>query len=433
MKVKQFFNSDFRDFSIYDTKRSIPSIVDGFKPSQRKVIYGMLKRGESLGEVKVEQAGAYIASVSDYHHGEDSLKGILVNMAQEFPGSNNMNLFVPEGQFGSKLSHGSASYRYIFTKIHPNLRKLIRKEDDCILIDQFSDGEKIEPMHYYPILPIVLINGADGIGTGYATNILNYNPDDLKKNILSILEGKNPRGTLVPWYKGFNGTIERTEEGQVIIKGKLEIVNSTTIHISELPVGRELDWYKAHLNKLEDDGIVKDWDDDSTEEEWSFTCRVPRSTTNLGEGKLMDVFKLISKDTENYTLWNEHGEIQIFNSVQDIINHFVEFRLDRYEVRRQKQIELYNGELDWLNEKLRFVQYYLANHDQFARKKKDQLFKMLEKENFDNIDGLLSMKIYTLTKDEIDKLKQQIKDVKVKITELEKTSNIEMYKTELKD
>lgn len=431
MKLKKFFDNDFKQFSVYDTYRSIPNIVDGFKPSMRKVIHGMVKRGENAGEIKVAQAGAYVASVTDYHHGEASLESTIVGLAQDYPGSNNMNLLVPEGQFGSRLTPDAASSRYIFTYLSNNFRKLFKKDDDIILEYLDSDGMSIEPKYFFPILPTVLVNGTKGMGTGFATNIMSYNPEDLRKNILSILKAKKPK-EILPWYRGFNGTITK-ENGQTTIEGKYEIINTTTIKITELPIGTYVDKYNEHLIGLVDKGIIKDYDDNSTADAFEFIIRVPRTTTGLTHDRIMTLFKLISRDTENLTLWNQDGRIQVYESVQDIIDNFVIFRLEKYEERRTKKISILESDLAWLNEKLRFVLFYLDNHDKFAKKSKHDLVAMLEKEKFNDIDRLLSQRIWSLTKDEIDKLKNEIKDVKALIKELKGTTNVEMYIKELEE
>jgi DNA topoisomerase-2 len=229
MRIKQFFDEEFKLFSVYDNIRSIPK-ADGFKPSQRKVIYGMLKRGENADEIRVETAANHISAVSDYHHGASSLIGTIAKMAQNFAGSNNVNLLMPNGQFGSRLDPAPGAGRYIYTELSKSFRQLFKKEDDVILEAQYSDEMQIEPKHYLPILPILLINGASGTGTGYATNILSYDPEDLKNNILAVLNGKKPKEVL-PFYRGFKGKVYRNEK-QTVIEGSYTLVNTTTIRIT---------------------------------------------------------------------------------------------------------------------------------------------------------------------------------------------------------
>lgn len=435
IRAKHFFNSAFKEFSLYDNVRSIPSLLDGLKVSQRKVIYGMQLRGDGAGEMQVERLAAQIAAATDYHHGTSSLEGILTGMANNYAGTNNMNIFVPSGQFGSRLTKEAAAGRYIFTKFSSAFRQLFKKEDDGILVNNIVDGEKIEPKYYIPLLPLMLINGAQGTGTGHASLIMNYNPIHIRDSILSVLAGKKLKpGTLVPWYRGYAGTVERNPDtGQVVIKGVLKVVNSTTIHISEIPVGTYLDPYREFLAKLEEAGFIKDFDDASTEEAFDFKITVPRSTSILDYETLLQKFKLISRDTENLTLWNEQGNLERFDSVEQIIERFTAWRVARYEDRRQKLISDTTEQIRWLNEKLRFIIFYLENVNVFKNKKKEDLVAILLKNDFVDYDRLLQMPMWSLTKDKIDELKNQIADQKKYLASLNADTAGEMYKRELKE
>ena len=433
IKTKFFMNSAFKEFSLYDNVRSIPSLLDGLKPSQRKALYGTSLRGENASEIQVERLSAYVAAETDYHHGTASMESTIVNMAANYTGTNNMNLFVPSGQFGSRLTKEAAASRYIFTQLSPNYRKLFKKEDECILEHNTIDGQKIEPKHYMPILPLVLINGSQGTGTGYASYIMCYNPNDIKKAILATLDGKKlNKFSLDPWYKDFSGSIVRDKtSGQVTIHGKLSVVNSTTIHITELPVGVYLDQYKEHLTKLEDDGFIKDFEDRSTEEAFDFVITCPRTTTAVTPEKLYEKFKLISRDTENYTLWNEQGTLEKFESVEGVITRFAEWRLQGYEKRRQKLMMDTRATIDTLSERLRFVLFYLENTDEFRNKNKADLIQMLTDNNFVNYDKLLQMPIWSLTRDKIEELKKQIGTEKTYLNDLENDTAEKMYRREL--
>ena len=433
IKAKHFMNSAFKEFSLYDNVRSIPAIQDGLKPSQRKALYGTTLRGESASEIQVERLAAYIASETDYHHGTGSMESTIVGMAVDYTGTNNMNVFIPSGQFGSRLTKEAAASRYIMTQLSKNYRKLFKKEDECILEHNIVDGEKIEPKHYLPILPLVLINGSQGTGTGYASYIMNYNPNDIKKAILEVLDGKKlNKYRLNPWYNGFSGTITRDKNsGQVSITGKLEVKNSTTIHITELPVGFYLDQYKDHLVKLEDEGFIKDFEDRSTEEGFDFLVTCPRTTTTLTETRLYEKFKLISRDTENYTLWNEEGSLEKFDSAEDIITRFADWRLGCYETRRQKLIAETKEQIDLMNEKLRFILFYLDNTEAFRSKNKKDLIELLTQNGFESYDKLLQMPIWNLTKEKIAELEDSITQKKTYLQSLMVTTAVRMYSAEL--
>lgn len=435
IRVRDFFNSAVKTFSLADNVRSIPGI-DGLKPSQRKAIYGTTVKGENSDPHIVARLAASIAELTDYHHGTGSMESTLVGLAvSKFPGSNNMNLFEPKGQFGSRLTKQPGAGRYIKTKLAPAFRQLFKKDDDAILTHDEVDGDKIEPKFYLPILPLVLINGATGMGTGHSVEIKSYNPVEIRDACIKVLDGKQlTQFTLTPWFRGFHGNVERNPEtGQVVMTGKLEVVNTTTIKITELPVGIFLDQYKDHLNKLEEQEFINDYDDGSSEDSFSFTVKVPRATTagNTLE-QLYQKFKMTTRDTENFTLWNADGMLQRFESAEDVIHMYVDWRLSFYETRRQKLIDDTSEAIRFQSEVVRFIKFYLANVKTFSGTPKKQLIEVLLENDFSDYDRLLSMAIWNLTKDKIEELEQKLTDLKAYLATLESDTANEMYKRELK-
>lgn len=435
IRVRDFFNTAVKTFSLYDNVRSIPKITDGLKPSQRKALYGTAVRGENAAEIQVERLASMIAAKTDYHHGAASLVGTMVGMAcDKMPGMNNMNLFIPSGQFGSRLTKEPGAGRYIFTELSPYFRSLFKKEDDCILVPLLSDGEPIEPETYIPLLPMPLVNGASGTGTGHACEIFSYHPEQIRDAVLKALEGKKLKsGTLTPWFRGYHGTVARNKDtGQVTTTGKLEIVNSTTIRITELPLGVYLDSYKDHLNKLEEEEFIKQYDDNSSEDTFSFEVMVPRSTTVLDMEVLLKKFKLVGRGTENFTLWNPEGTLQKYESAEAVIEGFVPWRLGQYEVRRQKLIADTSEQIRFQSEVVRFIKYYLANSKVFKDTGKADLITLLLSKDFVDYDRLLSMPIWNLTKDKIAELEKKLTDLKAYLATLTSDTAGEMYKRELK-
>ena len=429
-RVTEVFRDEVREFSIYDCERSIPSGVDGLKPSQRKVIYGMIKKFPN-SEVKVSIASAGIMEVSCYHHGD--LSGVMVNMAQDFPGANNMPYLDPIGQFGSRIGPDASAPRYIFTKLNDNFRKIFRKEDEMILNYLEDDGSQIEPDYYLPIIPNVLINGAEGMGTGFACKILGYNPEDVRQQCLAILDPKAKREQLIPWYRGFTGTVEKNAEGQAVFTGCLEVVNTTTIKITELPIGSYTKAYREVLNSLEEKGIIKDYTDDSKESFTLFTIKCPRETTTNSKEELLKLFKLVSRESENVTVWLDTGRLKKFESVDDLLTWFVKFRTEKYEVRRLKLIDQYLADLELANEKIRFIKFYIANAKWFSTSKKAEIEERLTKEKFVHIDELMSIRVYNLTKDQIEKLEADIVELEKTLEYYRTTTAQKMYAKELKE
>ncbi|WEM34443.1 DNA topoisomerase II medium subunit [Xanthomonas phage X1] len=430
LRVKDFLDRDFKSFSEYDCQINIPNMIDGFKISQRKAAY-VINRTNKLNTV--ERYSAQVASETAYHHGAGNLEGVIVGMAQNFPTSNNVNWFVPDGTFGNILDHKASSGRYISVEGSPNFRKWFSKDDDLILEYEFEDGEQIEPTFFIPKVPTILFNGSSGIGTGYSSTILNYNPDDVVRNVLQVVNGKK-QTKLVPWYRGWTGDISKAD-GQTTFRGKFERVNTTTILITELPVGVEQEKYQSHLSKLIDKGWIKDYDDDSTEEAgWKITLYTTREWLKAQTDEdLMVKLGLISRESENIVVWDHKGKIKTFDNPEQLVEYFVEARLEFYEKRRQKLIEATSEKIRWLSERMRFILFYLDNSATFKNLKKDALVELLQKNKFADYDRLLQMPIWNLTKDKIEELSKATDNEKSTLVALEKDTAKDMYVRELKE
>ncbi|MEW5319559.1 MAG: hypothetical protein WDW38_010704 [Sanguina aurantia] len=251
-----FINKELILFSRADLERSIPSMVDGLKPGQRKILYAAFKRNLKK-DIKVAQLAAYVSEHSAYHHGETSLATTIVNLAQDFVGSNNINLLQPSGQFGTRLQGGkdAASARYIYTRLAPMTRNLFHESDDALLDYLNEEGQSIEPTWYIPLLPMVLVNGAEGIGTGWSTTIPNYNPADIVTNLKRLMAGEE-QVPMHPWYRGFKGFIEeadsKTGARSYRCSGIVTQVSDLKVEITELPVRKWTQDYKEYL-----EGLVK--------------------------------------------------------------------------------------------------------------------------------------------------------------------------------
>jgi len=434
LRIRDFINSGLKEFSRHDNVRSIPRLSDGFKESQRKAMWGMLRRGEHADEIQVERCAAVCSAETLYHHGTGSMESTLIGLATNYAGSNNVNLLEPIGQFGSRLSKEWSAPRYIFTKVSPNFRKYFRKEDDILFDFIEEEGTKIEPRTFFPVLPMSIVNGAQGTGTGHATMILGYKPKDVAKHIENVLLGKKSAAPLVPSFEGFTGTVSKNPEtNQITMEGRYEIVNTTTIKVVELPVGFQEEAYKSHLNKLEDKGLVKSYDDLSTEKGFEFVLNVPRTTSSMSHEKLMQTLKLIARDTENLTMWDVDGQLRRFESVEQAIERFVEWRVERYEDRRLKLIEIAKADLAWADERRRFVLFYLKNVDKFKGSGKKVLLELLDANGFTDPDRLLGMPIWMLTKDKIEELEREVVELKKHVERLEADTAKDMYLREVRE
>lgn len=435
----EFIDTRLRLYSAHSNIRGIPFIGDGFKQSQRKALWGMIKRGENADKDTVERIAAASASYTDYAHGVSSLEGTIVSMAQDFAGSNNMPIFEKHGQFGNRLNFKPGGSRYIKTKLHANFRKLFPKDDDLIFDYHESNGMLVEPKFFTPILPLVLLNGAEGMGTGHATFIMGYNPEDIKSAIVKLLAGKTlTPNSLVPWYNGFNGTITRNKEtGQIFMEGKYEVKTvgrNTIIEITELPIGSQSDSYKAHLNKMAEKELIIDHDNLSDKNGYDFKVRVNKNNdiSLKSSEEIKKLFKLVSKETENLTVWDGNGILKRYECVEDLLYDFVIWRTERYEDRRLAQIKKITEDIVWANLKIRFIKFYIQNHTYFRDTSNKELSERLVEEGFERHRELLDMPMRNLTKDKIAELEKEVDAFKVRLQSLESDDAISMYERELK-
>jgi len=428
--IKDFFETQFKDYSIYDTARSIPHLIDGLKITQRKVIYTLLLKNQTQ-ELKVAQLASSVAYETSYHHGEAGIGSVICNLAQNYTGSNNLNWLDPIGQFGSRLSPIPAATRYIFTKLNKNFRKYFKKEDDIILEHLYDDDFKIEPKFYIPILPGVFLNSSQGIGTGFASQILSRNPSELEKYIVKKLNKKTTSEKLLPYFSGFKGTVELIDTNKYKISGCFSRINSTQIKITELPIGMYLDDIKKQLNKLVETSVIKDYDDNSTEDYFDIDVFFQRGILiKYTDEKIFEKFKLSTTITENLTCWLPTGKLRKFDSAEEIIDYFIDWRLNQYTTRIQYLIKELDIQILSLQEKIRFIYFYLNNVSTFKDSNKEQLLQLLADNSFK--ENLLDMKIWNLTGTKIKELEESIIDNNKQKTILLNTSNKDLYIKELK-
>ena len=430
LTINDFFQQQYKPYTNYDNSRSIPNLVDGLKISQRKVLYTCVEKNINY-EYKVAQLGSLTANFTEYHHGEQNLSNIISNIAQTFVGSNNLNFLDPIGQFGSRLSPIPASPRYIFTKLSKNFRTIFKKEDDIILEYNYEDDAKIEPKFFIPILPGILLNSSKGIGTGFASHILARDYEELTKYIKAKLDNKSvARYKLLPYFKGFKGTVSHVEDNKYQIQGCFSRISATQIKITELPVDMYLDDIKKQLNKLIDTNVIKDYDDNSTEESFDIDVYFQRGIlSNLDDSDIFSKFKLVTTITENLTCWLDTGKLKKFKDVREIIDYFIDFRLQKYSDRIVRLLEIVEVDIKAISNKIRFIRFYLNNVDKFKNSGKLQLLEILHEEMFDV--SMLELRIYNLTKDKILEHENTLKSLLQQKSDLLVTTNLDLYLKEL--
>lgn len=425
-KLSDFFNNDFKNFSNQDNIRSIPKLTDGLKDSQRKAVYGMFCNGTK--EVKVSQLAEVSSMKTHYEHGAVSLEGTIVGLTQNYPGSNNLNLFEPIGQFGSILSSEAGASRYIYTKPSNNLRNIFIPDDDHILGYKEVDGHQVEPETYFPIVPLWAVNGAKGIGTGHSVNILPRAPEGVVRAIKAIVDGKPVNDEdVMPYYSGWTGSIKRVDN-RFEITGRVTKINTTTIRIDEVPAGMGIDKLKDNLVTLMDSGKIKDFDNNSSDEGFNVVVYVPREVGKLSEDKLISLFKLTSRVTENITLWNADNVLTKYDTIVDALKEFVSFRFDAITTRKDKLLDIAKDEYDWLLNKKRFIECWIKHPSPSKTKMGDIVQYMIDnnvKEEY--LDKLLSLRISILTSDNIEEIDKDIANKDKMITKLDNTTERKMY------
>jgi DNA topoisomerase-2 len=436
-EVQDFFDNEYLGYAKYVVEnRAIPSVIDGFKPTQRKIIHAANRTWRTGNEkaMKVFQLSGIVASTTFYHHGSGSLDGAIIGMAQDF--KNSMPLFQGIGQFGSLRSTEAGAPRYVGVKLNNNFKLLYK--DFELVNPQFEEGEEIEPKFFLPIIPAVLLNGSSGIAVGFATNVLNRNPTDLINACLDVLNEKKKLKELKPWIKNFQGTYEKAPDGERswLYKGNYEVKNTTTVEITEIPPGQTYEKYETHLNLLIEKGILSSYEDNSSGQV-NYILKFSRQILAdlLNKGRLEDTLKMQERETENLTVLDEFGKLKIFANAEEIVRYFVDFRLGYYQKRKDYTIEQLKRDLMILSNRARFIKGIIEEKIKVNKIAKDKIINSLKDLKFDEVDGnynyLLNMAIYSLTLERYNELLKQVENKKAELDEIKKAEIRDMYKKDL--
>lgn len=428
-----FINKDLIHFSNYDNERSLPHMCDGLKPSHRKILYSVIKKNQKK-PIKVSQLAGYVSENSAYHHGENSLLECIIGMAQNFVGSNNIELLYPDGQFGTRLQGGkdAASPRYIWTYMTELASIIYNYNDNDILKYNYDDNNKVEPIYYIPIIPMILVNGTEGIGTGFSTKIPPYNPLDIVDNIYNLMDGKELK-EMTPWFRGFKGEIkfkDINESGNHIYinKGVWKKINDTTINITELPIGKWTDDYKSYLESLifdktsdqksKDKQCIVSFINNSSESHIDFEIKFKKEDLQklIKNDELETRFKLTdTKNTSltNIHLYNTNNKIAKYDSPEEILKEFYLIRMVYYLKRKENILSKIKKDLDIYKAKVVFINDFINNDIKIINIEDEEIIKQMEDKNYpkfgkddENLDYdyLLTMQIKSLTKRKIEEL-----------------------------
>lgn len=433
VKVSDFMEHEMIKFSYEDCKRSLGSCIDGLKESQRKVIYAIRKKFKNSKQndfIKVAQLSGYVAEQTDYKHGEQNLCETIIKFAQDFVGSNNIALLEPDGQFGTRLEGGkdSAASRYIYTKPHKILKYIFMEEDDPIL-KYSSEGE---PITFVPILPLILINGSIGIGTGWSCFIPQYNPLELLDYIrLKLLEKEDVEPLdLNPYYKNFKGKIKPYDEEKLKFTtyGKIKRIDENTVKVTELPIGVWTDKFKDHCYSLMEKGLITQLINESTTDEVNFTLKNIENTTLL---------KLTSTlHTTNMVLFNHENIITKYKNINDILQEYFKTRLHFYKLRKDHMITKLKDNINLNKNKLKFI-LKIVSDEKFLKQDDQTIINALNEENFLKVDNtfnyLLNIPVRGCTLNAVNSLKGTLDHLKQELVDLKKLTINEMWLKELEE
>jgi len=457
VSYEDFIDKELIHFSKYDCDRSIPNLMDGLKISLRKILYSAFKKNLN-SEIKVAQFSGYVSEHSGYHHGEASLNAAIVGMAQNFVGSNNINLLMPNGQFGTRLQGGkdSASERYIFTCLNKITRCLFPSTDDNILQYLNDDGLLVEPIFYAPIIPLVLVNGSKGIGTGFSTDIMCYNPLDIIKYLKQKLTDTSEIANFefIPYYEGFKGNIQKISDGKFLIKGSYEKCGPDKIKVTELPVGYWTEDFKELLENLVEPGldkdgkkivhVIKDYDDMSRDTNIEFNITFAKGKLEdlenaksdhgcNGVEKLLKLFT--TNSTSNMHLFDSEEKLKKYDKIEHIIDDYFEKRLQLYQTRKDHMIQTLEKELMILSNKAKYIREILEGSIDLRKKKSEDVTIMLKEKSYDMVDDeykyLTKMPMDSVTEENVDKLNKEHENKDYELENLKNTSKSQMWLSEL--
>lgn len=432
--LRSFVDDELVLYTKESNERCIPSLVDGLKDSQRKILYTAITSLSMSKSVKVAQFAASTASATSYTHGEQSLCGAIINMAQDYMGSNNINLLYPGGQFGTRNHNGSdsAAPRYIFTRPTEACMRMFPVSDKTVVVRKVQEGQEVEYESFYPVIPLILVNGTRGIGMGYSTEVPSFSPSDLADLCLEYANRRsNASSTDVkeslsvnirPWYRGFKGSVIKTSEDEwtvstELLKGR----GADTYIIEELPPGVSTFSFKAYVEKLD------------IRAEWDITDTAVRVTLKniKDENVINQLKKMLEKKVtlSNMHLWSKDGTLKKYK-LDELFFEFAEVRYDKYVERREKLIDILKEKIRFASERARFIKMVI-DEEIDVRVDEEALDTVMVEKEFRLSDKHTEMPIRTMTKTRYLKLLEDVQKLEKELDILTKKSASDLWKEDI--
>lgn len=429
--VSDYINTNYREYSIYiNNSRAIPSVVDGFKPVQRKAIFTAIKQCRN-DFIKVSSLAGAIINIAAYHHGDAAAQDAIVKMAQDF--NNNVPFLDQDGSFGTRLSPTASAGRYIFVKLSESFYDIFKDSD--IAPSSVDSNDHPEPLYYLPIIPNVLLNGANGIAVGFATTILPRSANTLATAAIQYLK-KGTVPELMPHQVGFDGTFTKDLSGGYVCNGVMTQVSKTKVVVTELPIGITHEKYQEHLIKLRDKGVILSFVDRS-DSKFNFEITLPRNNT-YSKDKLERELKINSAMKENIVVVDDFNTIdgdktkiaiKTYDNAEQVLKDFVDFRLKFYQKRIDFNIARLQSEILLNEQKIKFIKDVLSKKIKIGDMTRKMLVEYMEQNKYvpEYISNIIGMSIYNMTKDNMDSLLNEINEKTTELNNWKSASPTNLY------
>lgn len=438
--VTDFFNTDYKDWakSVVE-ERALPSVIDGFKPTARKVVHAALTGSLKDGKLyKLLALSGDAMKLSLYSHGDASLNGVIVGLCKEF--NDNLNPLESDSQVGTLRDPDSAgSPRYLYVR-HSKFIPLIYKEDYNLLEFVFEEGQNVEPKYYLPIIPTVLCKNNLGVAVGYAMHNISYSPLDVTDACIEFLKTSNIKKTIIrPYVRGIDNSAvwSQNDDDTWTCSSKATFNQSKDkMSIFELPYDMTYDTFEKLLTKFTESEYIKSWSNLSEGGTIDYEVQFNKGQLKKllkstdGESKLMQKFKLV-KVVPNDLLWmlDENKKLIYFNNIYEIISYFCTFRLNVYKERKKRTVKQLEERYKSNSDLCKFINYIIKGKLKIKNRLQSDV-----KSDMSSLKlpyNLISTPMSKLTLEEVKALEEENVKIKEELDYIKRTSERDMYLNDL--